>query len=275
MVRTAPGWRPIGIMGPYARGRVMSVAISRQGQGPDLVLLHGWGMNRRVWQTVVPALSTHFCLHLVDLPGYGESDWEGGEYSLSALVDALLPALPERAYWLGWSMGGLIATQLAWQYPERVAGLILVASSPRFVAEPGWPGIRPEVLANFHRQLAQDPTRTLERFLAIQAMGSEQVREDTRRLKALLVEVPLPSTPALAGGLDLLLHSDLRPQWQQLRVPTWRLYGRLDSLVPCGVIPAITALAPNSPVSLFDKASHAPFLSHPAPFVDEILRCIG
>jgi len=254
----------------------MRIGVTRLGAGPDLVMVHGWGMNRQVWEPVASALAAHFRLHLLDLPGHGASDWDAAQpYSLDALVEALLSEAPSRANWLGWSLGGLVATQMAWRHPERVSRLLQVASSPCFVARDGWPGIQPEVLAGFHRQLEQNSVRTLERFLAIQAMGSETVKEDARRLKALLTAAPLPQAAALAGGLDLLQHTDQRTLWSELTLPCVRLYGRLDSLVPHAAIPLITALRPDSECHLFAKASHAPFLSHPEAFVAQIVQAIG
>lgn len=254
----------------------MTIGVTRLGAGPDLVLLHGWGMNRHVWEPILPGLAAHFRLHLLDLPGHGDSSWAGTQpYSLDALVAALLAEAPPQACWLGWSLGGLVATQLAWRHPERVSRLIQVASSPCFVAREGWPGIQPEVLAGFHRQLGLDSARTLERFLAIQAMGSETVKEDARRLKSLLAAAPLPQAAALAGGLALLQQTDQRGIWSELTLPCVRLYGRLDSLVPRAAIPHITALRPESACHLFDKASHAPFLSHPEAFVAQIIQNLG
>jgi len=254
----------------------MAIGVTRLGAGEELVLLHGWGMNRHVWAPVISGLAAHFRLHLLDLPGHGDSSWETTQpYSLDALVERLAAVTPPRASWLGWSLGGLVATQMAWRHPERVSRLIQVASSPCFVARPDWPGIQAELLADFHRQLAQDSGRTLARFLAIQAMGSETVKDDARQLKALLAAAPMPHPAALAGGLALLQQTDQRGIWSELTQPCVRLYGRLDSLVPQAAIPQITALRPESGCHLFDKASHAPFLSHPEAFVAQIVQAVG
>ena len=84
--------------------------------------------------------------------------------------------LPEKCHLLGWSLGGLVASQLALTMPERLHSLITVASSPCFMARDEWPGIAPKVLAGFNQMLAGDFMQTIERFLAIQAMGSEHAR---------------------------------------------------------------------------------------------------
>ena len=56
----------------------MSVSVERFGQGPDLVLLHGWGMNGAVWHGIAQELAAHYRLHLVDLPGFGNSPLQAG-----------------------------------------------------------------------------------------------------------------------------------------------------------------------------------------------------
>nr|MBP8771906.1 alpha/beta fold hydrolase [Aeromonadaceae bacterium] len=148
----------------------MTLYVERLGTGPDLVLLHGWGMNGAVFDGIKTELSKQFRLHIIDLPGFGYSADLGIEDpGLSSWLDLMLKALPERAHLLGWSLGGMLAIRLAFLYPERVLSLITVASSPRFVAEPEWPGVKPEVLTSFSAQLQADTHKTIERFLAIQA----------------------------------------------------------------------------------------------------------
>ena len=82
------------------------------GQGPALVLLHGWGVNSAVWQPVTEQLSEHFCLYIVDLPGFGDSE-PLEHYSLQSICTEVLKVVPESAIWCGWSLGGLIATYAA------------------------------------------------------------------------------------------------------------------------------------------------------------------
>ncbi len=249
----------------------MALYIESVGQGPDLVLLHGWGLNGGVWQGIAPQLATQFRLHLVDLPGFGHSPLEAQQdYRLDSLVQCLLPVLPARFHLLGWSMGGLLATQLALLQPERLLSLVTVASAPHFVAGPDWPGIQPQVLQAFSQQLQSDPVKTIERFLAIQAMGSEHVKEDVRQLRGLLALRPSPDPVALAGGLRLLAEVDLRDRLAEVRLPWLRCYGRLDALVPQAQMALVDELAPGSQHELFAGASHAPFISHPQSFVERL-----
>lgn len=241
------------------------------GQGPALVLIHGWGLNSAVWQQIIPDLALNFEVHAVDLPGFGFSHEISASNELQDWANSVIEAINKPAIWLGWSLGGLVATQVALLQPSLVTKLITVASSPMFAQKQGWPGIKPVVLSMFQQQLQQDFVKTLERFLAIQALGSESAKEDIKKLKKILELRPMPSTDALRIGLDLLDNTDLRPDLIDLEVPFLRIYGRLDSLVSQRLIGKIDELAPQSQRVIMDKASHAPFISHREEFLAHLL----
>lgn len=230
-----------------------------------LVLLHGWGLNAQVWDCIVPQLSSQFTLHLVDLPGYGRSSGFSS-MTLQEMAERVLAQAPQHAIWLGWSLGGLVASKIALIAPERVSGLVTVASSPCFGAQDEWPGIKPEVLAGFQQQLSEDFQRTVERFLALQTMGTETARQDARQLKQAVLSLPMPSAEVLNGGLEILKTEDLRDALTALEMPFLRLYGRLDGLVPRKIVAPLDARWPQSQSLIFPKAAHAPFISHPDDF---------
>lgn len=243
-----------------------------KGEGKtDLVLLHGWGLNAEVWHCIGEELSSQFRLHLIDLPGYGRSR-EFGPLTLDKMAEIVLDQAPQRAIWLGWSLGGLVASRTAITHPQRVRGLITVASSPCFTAQEEWPGIKPDVLAGFQRQLSEDFQRTVELFLALQTMGTASARQDARQLKAVVLEQPMPEVAVLNGGLEILKTADLRGELDALTVPFLRLYGYLDGLVPRKVATLLDARYPQSDSFIFEKAAHAPFISHPSAFCEQIKR---
>ncbi|MBK4118153.1 pimeloyl-ACP methyl ester esterase BioH [Pluralibacter gergoviae] len=235
----------------------------------DLVLLHGWGLNAQVWDCIVPLLSAQFTLHLVDLPGYGRSQGFGA-MTLDEMAERVLAQAPARAVWLGWSLGGLVASRAALMAPERVTALVTVASSPCFSARDGWPGIKPSVLSGFQQQLSEDFQKTVERFLALQTMGTENARQDARRLKSAVLSLPMPSAEALNGGLGILKTADLSAALTALRAPFLRLYGALDGLVPRKIAPLLDTQWPQSRSLIVEKAAHAPFISHPQAFCEAL-----
>ena len=239
----------------------------------DLVLLHGWGLNAEVWQNIVPRLSSQFRLHLVDLPGFGRSQGFA-PLTLAEMADRLLPHLPDRAILLGWSLGGLVASQLALTQPEHMAALISVASSPCFTARDAWPGIKPDTLESFQQQLSTDFQRTVERFLALQTMGTERARQDARQLKEVVLSQPMPSVAVLEGGLEILRQDDLRDALDGLTLPFLRIYGYLDGLVPRRIAEELDARWPHSASVVMEKAAHAPFVSHPDAFCQQVEQFI-
>ncbi|MCU4677635.1 pimeloyl-ACP methyl ester esterase BioH [Catenovulum sp. 2E275] len=238
----------------------------------NLYLIHGWGMNRSVWQVIENELKAHFKLHFLDLPGYANAHKHyPADYSLANISEQVAAKVNQPGILLGWSLGGLVAQQIALTQPQKLTHLICLASTPKFQASDNWSGIKPEVLSAFQQQLANDYQKTIERFLAIQTMGSDTARQDVKALKTLLLEHPTPDEFVLAAGLKILAEADLTKQINQISVPTLRLYGKLDSLVPAKAIEPIAQLQPNAQTIIFNKASHAPFISHPLEFSQALL----
>ena len=118
-------------------------------------------------------------------------------------------------------------------------------------------------IAKKRSQLDTSYEKTLERFLAIQAMGSDNARVEARRLKKAITQYPSPASKALHGGLDILAKSDLRSELERIPVPTLRLYGKQDSLVPVAAADAIQQLHLQSEKVILSSAAHGPFISHP------------
>ncbi len=247
-----------------------------RGTGSDVVLLHGWGLNSGVWEPMCETLQQHHRVTLVDLPGFGRNaDYLPDDYSLEMIADWLADYLPQNCTLVGWSLGGLIAQQLALSSVDKISKLILVASSPKFTEADQWPGIKPPVLAMFEQQLERDFSKTLDRFMAIQAMGSDSAKRDIKTIKRNIQDYPIPDERALRAGLQLLANTDLRTQIKHISVPTYRLYGRLDSLVPHKAIDQIAALQTHCQSKIFAHASHAPFISHPDEFLEYLLEILA
>ena len=97
-----------------------------RGSGKDLVLLHGWGMSSAVWGDLANELTANYRVTLLELPGHGSSPLAPGAKSLQDWAHACLAVAPERASWLGWSLGGLVGMQVALLAPERVETLVMV-----------------------------------------------------------------------------------------------------------------------------------------------------
>lgn len=237
----------------------MKLELEIRGTGQDLVLLHGWGMNRAVWSDLVPYLSNNFRMHLVDLPGHGNSAFDD-RYDIDAWALAVLDVVPQNASWVGWSLGGLVALRALQLQPARINKLLLLASTPRFVTAQDWPdAVDDDVLVTFSNQLEQDFDTTLQRFLALQVMGSKQSAQTLHRLRTRLMGQSMPDTSALQAGLSILRTSDLRAVLEDCPVPLYWLLGQRDTIIPS----AVAAGFPAIPSQVIAGAGHAPFISHP------------
>ena len=108
------------------------ISYREAGEGPVLLLVHGMAGSMETWNQVMPTLARDFTVVAPDLPGHGASEKLVGDFSLgafaSSLRDLLLALGHERATVIGQSLGGGVAMQLAYQYPERCERLVLVGS---------------------------------------------------------------------------------------------------------------------------------------------------
>lgn len=255
---------PVSASGAGSIG--LDLHCRRIGTGPDLVLLHGWGLHAGIWAPVIDALSAGFRLHLYDLPGHGLSP-PVEYFTRHAVCAALARSAPAHAHWLGWSLGGMLAVDFAAQHPERVRRLALVASHPKFVASADWPqAMAPEVLDGFAQALATDYAATLNRFLGLVARGAPD-NGVLRALRRALQSAPAPAAGALRAGLDILRSADLRVAAGGLLMPVLWLAGCRDTLVPVASLRALVEAQPQQRLHEFARAGHAPFVSHPDEFV--------
>ena len=233
-----------------------------EGAGPALVLLHGWAMHGGIFAPLVAALRARWTLHLVDLPGHGRARNDAMPLELDAVADALARELP-RAVWMGWSLGGLVALQVAQSHPERVRGLAMLAAPPRFCRGDGWDaGMDPAVFEAFGADLGRDFAGTLDRFLALEAHGSDHMRAELRTLREQVHAVGDPAPRALAEGLAILHDADLRAGLPALAMPSLWIAGRRDRLVSPAAMRAAADLAPRATFVEVAGAGHAPFLTH-------------
>lgn len=248
----------------------MSEWISRIGAGPDLVLIHGWAMHGGIFAPLAERLSARFRLHLVDMPGHGfNQPYRPGALQPTELALRIAEATPP-AHWIGWSLGGLVAMQGALDHPEQVRGLVSIAANPCFVSNEDWPhAVAAKVFADFGEALIQDFSAAIERFLALETLGSAHAQDELRQLKAQVFAHGQPDLRALQDGLALLERMDVRADLAELAVPSLWIAGRRDRLVPSS---AMQWAAMQSPHGRFLQisAGHAPFLSH----ADEVAQAI-
>jgi len=239
------------------------------GTGPELVMVHGWGLHGGLFDTVAEQLARRFRVLAVDLPGYGNSPHEATSWNLDDLCDRLARVVDGAAHWLGWSLGGLLCLALADRYPQRVTALSLVAAPPRFTAGPDWPDAMDRATFDrFAGGLNDHPEQTLQTFAGLVAYGDRHARKVRRAIDAVRNDRPQPDPVALRSGLELLASADLVDAADRLTMTPHWLFGGRDALVPAGAADAVRARWPHHRVTTFSDAGHAPFLSDLERFIN-------
>ena len=237
---------------------------------PPLVLLHGWGNDSRVWEPILPALCRRMDVITLDLPGFGESP---PCQSREEVVDRLADTLPERFHLLGWSLGGMLAVQLARRFPQRVAGLVTLASNVCFVRRSDWQAAQPAAtFEQFYGDFVADPDGTLTQFFALQARGDSGEKQVLRWFRS---SRPAISPRAWLTGLDWLRQLDNREALGGLKMPSLHLFGENDQLVPRNAATKLARLGKNIRVQVIEGAGHAAQISRPREVADLVLEFLG
>jgi pimeloyl-[acyl-carrier protein] methyl ester esterase len=164
--------------------------------------------------------------------------------------------------WLGWSLGGLVALTAALDHPPQIHGLAMLCATPKFVRDARWPhGADAALVHQLALDLETDYHATIERFLALEAMGSTDPKAELRRLRAEVFARGEPDLRVLQEGIGLLESTDLRGRLPQLTVPSRWIAGRRDRLVPPGAM-AWSAERCGGRFAEIPHAGHAPFMGH-------------
>jgi pimeloyl-[acyl-carrier protein] methyl ester esterase len=246
----------------------MSLHVHVQGQGPDLVLLHGWAMHGGVFDDLLPSLCRSYRVHCIDLPGHGHSTYQHEMRSIDALTDAVKPYIPHNALVMGWSLGGQVALNIATQF--QLSALVLVSTTPKFVASEDWSaGMEQEVFAQFFTRLHENHLRTVQDFLTLQVRGDVQASDTLSRLKASLLQCPA-DVEALYEGLDILRDTDLRAVLPKLTLPALVISGEYDRITHPAAGEYLAQSIPLAKFALCKRAGHAPFISHQSWFMERL-----
>lgn len=248
--------------------------VDRYGQGPPVVLLHGFTGSRTSWYDVVRALDGEFTTLSVDLIGHG---WSGSpssveRYQMSRAVDDLVTLMRksgfERAVWVGYSLGGRTALQLAVQHPEAVAALVLEGASPGLATEQERTGriAADEVLA---RKLETEGLEAFIDYWQSIPLWDSQKTTLTEPLRVALRQQRLAQrATGLANslrGMGTGSQMWVGDRLGGLNVPVLLTAGRLDTKFSA-IAAEMGQTIPGARVEIIEDAGHCAHLEQPAAF---------
>lgn len=243
------------------------------GQGQDVVLIHGWGMHGGLWGDFNTLLSDSFQTHNIDLPGFGFSKNIKGELTLNTLSEAIeeyIEKIQKPVNLVGWSLGGLVILNILKRKNIAVNKIVLIATNPCFIKKQGWKnGVEQVVFDDFAHDLQNDYKKTLKRFLSLQTRGSDLDRVKLRELNEKLNDRGSPDISALENGLKILSNTDLRSK-KIYKTPAMIVLGEKDTLVPVSVKTEFEKKFLNSEIVVLKRTGHAPFISKPEVCAEKI-----
>jgi pimeloyl-ACP methyl ester carboxylesterase len=223
-----------------------------------LALLHGWGASGRIWQRQAEAFAGRAAVLAPDIPVW-DANW----------LRTYLEKLPLRTSVLvGWSLGGMLLLEaLASLGGPSLAGLALVGAAASFCTRLDYPyGQPPAVVRAMRRGLKSAPGRVLAQFAgSCLASGEENFREEV------LTRFASPPHPEnLAGGLDYLLHRDLRAGLSRIAPGAVLVQGEQDGIVAANQAGFLQEQLPGARLHLLPGAGHLPLVTQAVAF-NEIL----
>jgi pimeloyl-ACP methyl ester carboxylesterase len=255
------------------------IAIDVHGDGEPLVLVHGVGTSRVVWQQVTPMLAGRL-VAAPDIPGFGASPPAGRGFALDevadALADGLAARLPAPFDLLGNSLGGAVSLVLAARRPELVRRLVLAAPAglaPRRDPIPAVAGRAGVALIAARRRLGPLVAGNAHaRRLLLAGMVADGAAVPAG--EATRMVCGSRGSQRIGAAITAVAGADLRPHLPELTMPVAFLWGSRDRVVPVSTLPALRSLVPDAPAEIIHGAGHVPQLERPAEFVAAVDRLV-
>ncbi|RLA07321.1 MAG: hypothetical protein DRQ51_06400 [Gammaproteobacteria bacterium] len=233
------------------------------GQGEDIVLLHGWALNIKIWQPWVEIYKHLYKFHLIDLPGSGGSYDIDMPSDINKIMPMLKEVIPKNSTIIGWSFGGLLAILFAKTYHAHLKKISLMCSNVCFTQQQNWQyAMDKNDFKIFHQQVIKNPKQAIKTFISLQLLNTTyKSQAKTALIKQMSQK--LAHNQNLIAGLEILKNTDLREIYKSLKIPIKALFGEYDKLVPPNTADALVKLNPNTTTKIIKKSAHIPFLTHP------------
>ncbi len=228
-----------------------------QGEGPAMLLIHGYPLNGGLFRDNVTALAANYQVVVPDLRGFGQSEAPSEEASIEIYAQDMIAVMDElgleTAVIAGMSMGGMTAFEMYHQAPERFTGLVLIdtAHTAPLPGEAGlWTGTA--------QQAQEMGVESLVNSLLPDMLTGDTRTDDTELVTYLGMLITQASPSGAVGGANALAaRPDATATLAAITVPTLIIVGEEDSLTPLEIAQQMNQGIAGSTLSVIENASHA------------------
>lgn len=222
-----------------------------------LILLHGWGFSSTVWRPLIHTLHAEGCeaVYPIDLPGFGTAFYEPCA-SLEKVLDSIVEQLPEKSVLCGWSLGGMLAVQIAARHPEKIAAIITIGSNLHFTNTNNWPGMPAEDYQQFCQRFSNQPEKTWQRFLVLQTRGDSDAVRAAATLE-LIADYSAIQPDTAEKMLTLLGDIDNRGAFAALTMSGLHFLAENDAITPAAIAPLLETINGTQQVKILSGSGHA------------------
>jgi pimeloyl-[acyl-carrier protein] methyl ester esterase len=252
------------------------------GTGIPIVLIHGWCMSSAVWKyqfdSLVGWTPDSYRLIAPDLRGHGRSREITSRMTFDCFADDLADLFGSlrlsNALLLGWSMGGQIALQASVKMQEKLAGMILISSTPKFAASYDFLfGLTLSETNGMRLKMQRNIQRAREGFCA-RLFAEDELENNplSAEIRELLAEIPLPKTTSALEAIDELVNSDMRVLLPEITIPTMIVNGTDDKICIPQASSYMKEMIHGAEQLIFERCGHVPFITNKDKFNSEIVR---
>ncbi|MFH1904654.1 MAG: alpha/beta hydrolase [bacterium] len=240
---------------------------------PPLLFIPGWGINKSIWKHQIEYFNQNYRTLAVSL----EEDANASDDRIRVHTEHIFRVIKKlklkNINLVGWSMGGMIAINFTFQYPEYVTKLVLVSTPAKFVASEDYDaGISHAVMQSFINKFRKSPVRMLSNFASLILKNADFKKEDLDLIKK---SSNLCNKNTMLQDLLLLRNCDLRDKLHSIKVPTLVIHGKGDMICPYACADYMHSKIKNSVLHAFESTGHVPFVTKHEEFnnlLDGFLR---
>lgn len=247
-----------------------------RGQGAPIVFVHGWGMNRMVWERQAVDLSENFRVITIDCRGCGHSDKPAHGYEISKLADDVHQVIKElnlqEVTLVGWSAGGSVVIDYVTRYRggEVIKAVSVGGAVPRYTSTEGFD-------LGFPQEAVQQTLATMRanRPALLRAIADGCFHQNVGQpMKDWFFNIFLEQSWFTEKTMEDLGKIDLRGKLAEIQVPVAFFHGQHDGVVPLSLSEYSAKVVPDAKLVVFENSSHAPFIEEIDRFHEELISFI-